>query len=106
MIFFKNADLYTVKHTKSKNKIGQVIDSYVIDKSYRVNKQPIDEKLYKFTWGEDIKSNIQVYADIDLQIDDVVVVNNKTYKIEKAIRWNTYNIYALLETDVKVIINE
>lgn len=101
MIFFKNAILETVKEYKVKNDMGMVVKSYMkTGNKYNVNIQPVDAKSYKYTWGEDIKSTLQVYSDVDLKVADIISINSKCYKIEKKIDWIDYKIYAILETDV------
>lgn len=101
--WFYNKTYFTTKYTKNKNKIGQWIKGYSLDQSYPCDIQPIDERAYKYTWGEDIKSNIQMFSDESLKVDDIVIYNNKTYKIEKKVKWDNYNIYALLESDVTIL---
>lgn len=100
MVFFKNAIMTTVKEVKVKDDMGQIVKSYVTGDSCRVNVQPIEQKSYKYTWGEDIKSTLQVYSDIDLKVNDIISINSKCYKVEKKIDWIDYKIYAILETDV------
>lgn len=101
MIFFKNATLELLKEIKVKNDMGQIVKSYKkTGEGYRVNIQPIEQKAYKYTWGEDIKSTLQVYSDIDLKVNGIISINSKCYKVEKKIDWIDYKIYAILETDV------
>lgn len=106
MIFFKNKIVYLTKNTKLKNKIGQSIEGYIKDRAIKCNIQPIDEKSLKYTWGEDIKSSYQMFTDEDIQVNKILVNDNKTYKIEKKIDWITYKVYALLEVDVEVLDEE
>lgn len=100
--WFYNNVYSTTKYTENKNKIGQVIKIYSLDRDYPCDIQPIDEKAYKYTWGYDIKSNIQMFCDESLNIDDVISYNNIPYKIEKKIPWDEYYVYALLESDMKL----
>ena len=95
MIFFKNKIIYLTKSNKIKNKIGQYIEVYIKDRAIKCNIQPIDEKAIKYVFGEDIKANIQMFTDEDIQVNKILVNDNKTYKIEKKIDWTTYKIYAL-----------
>ncbi|MDC4240052.1 hypothetical protein NE398_07735 [Clostridium tertium] len=106
MIFFKNKIIYITKNTKLKNKIGQIIEGYIKDRAIKCNIQPIDEKSFKYTWGEDVKSSYQLVTDEDIQVNKILVYNDKAYKIEKKIDWTTYKIYALLEVDVEVLDEE
>ncbi len=105
MIFFKNKTIETTIKTKVKNKIGQLVDEgYKKDgNSYRVNVQPMDIKAIKYVFGEDIIADFQMYCDELLNVKDIIVMDNKTYSIEKAIPWNTYNLYAIKSVDVEVI---
>lgn len=101
--WFYNKTYFTIKYTETKNKIGQRIKGYSLDKSYPCDIQPIDERAYKYTWGEDIKSNIQIFCNENLVVNEILVNDNKTYKIEKKILWDDYYIYAILESDVKIL---
>lgn len=98
--YFYTKSYCTIKKNKHKNEIGQVIESYIKDKSYKCDIQPIDERLYNYTWGNDIKSNLQMFCNESLQVNDLLVINDKPYKIEKKINWDDYSIYALLESEV------
>ncbi|WP_195954410.1 phage collar protein [Clostridium tertium] len=106
MVFFKNKTVYLTIKTKTKNKIGQFIEGYKKDKSIQCNIQPMDEKAIKYTWGEDIKASYQLFSDEDIPVNNILVYDNKTYKIEKKIDWIDYKIYALLEVDVEVLNEE
>ena len=103
MDWFYNKTISLTVETSEKNAIGQCIKHYRKGEDIACDVQPIDEKGYKYTWGQDIKSNLQVYCDEILNVDDVVIYNNKVYKIEKKIPWDDYNIYAILEADIKVL---
>jgi hypothetical protein len=103
MVFFKNSTVYSTIKTKDKNKIGQLIKGFKKDKVMYGDIQSIDEKAIKYTWGEDIKANYELYLDEDIQVNNILVYDNKAYKIEKKIVWINYNIYALLEVDVEVL---
>ncbi len=82
-----------------------------ISKKYKIDKQkafycdiqPITEKSIKYTWGEQIKSKLQMYTDENLIVNEILVNDNKTYKIEDKKDWKEYKIYALLEADVEVV---
>ena len=102
MIFFKNATMYTTTRTESQNEIGQVIKTYVKNEEYRVNLQPIEESAIQTTWGSDIKGKYNIYTDVKLNVGDIVEVNEVVYEIEKAIYWNDYNLYSLIESDVEL----
>lgn len=103
MEWFYNKEFFKSELTTSKNKIGQWIKKYSLGQGYPCDIQPIDEKAYKYTWGEDIKSKLQMFSDESLKVDDIIIYNNKTYKIEKKVKWDDYNIYAILESDVTIL---
>ena len=100
--YFYNKTYFTTKELETKNKIGQKIKKYVIDKSFKCDIQPIDERAYKYTWGEDIKSNIQMFCNENLLLNNILVYDTKTYKVEKKVPWDDYYIYAILESDIEV----
>lgn len=105
MIFFKNKTIETTIKISSKNKIGKLIEGYKKDgNSYRVNIQPMDIKAIKYVFGEDVIADFQMYHDELLKVKDIVIMDNKTYSIEKAIPWNTYNLYAIKSVDVEVLL--
>ncbi|MDU4319751.1 MAG: hypothetical protein E7I47_10620 [Clostridium sp.] len=95
--------MYKTEKTEIKH-AGHISTSYVkLEDTYYVNIQPIDEKALTYTWGKDVKSNIAMYSDEILNVNDIVVVNEKAYSIEKIIPWNSYKLYALLESDEEVL---
>lgn len=103
MVFFKNADIETTIKTKIKNEVGQLVEAYTRgNNSIRVNIQPIDIKAIKYTWGEEIKSQFQMYADELFSVGDIIIWKNKTYEIEKHIPWNSYNLYAIKDKVVVI----
>ncbi|WP_040194288.1 hypothetical protein [Clostridium culturomicium] len=103
MVFFKNADIETTVKIKIKNEVGQLVEAYTRgNNSIRVNIQPIDIQAIKYTWGEDIKSQFQMYADALFSVGDIIIWQNKTYEIEKHIPWISYNLYAIKDKDVVV----
>ena len=80
-----------------------IIKTYQVnEKKFKCDIQPITEKAIKYTWGEQIKSKLQMYSSEDLLIYDYIVNDNKIYKIEDKRDWKYYKIYALLEADVEV----
>ena len=96
---FKDSTITTTTKARIKDK-GQVITSYYLDKTYDVDMQPIEESIKTKTWGNDIEATYQIYSDVDLAVDDVIVFKGKPYKVEKMIDWISYNIYAIKEADV------
>lgn len=104
MIFFADTEMYKTERTSIKDHTGHLVVGYKkLDTIYYVNIQPIDEKAIKYTWGSDIKSNISMYSDEVLEVEEIVIINNIAYGIEKTIPWNSYKHYALLESDVEVL---
>lgn len=102
MNFWYNKTVYKTTKTIVKNQIGQLIEIYKKDDTFKADIQPIDEKSYKYTWGNDIKSRLQMFCNEDLLVNEILVNDNKTYKIEKKIKWDDYNIYAILESDTEI----
>ena len=84
----------------------QVIKKYVKSDSFDCDIQPMDEKTIKYVFGEDIKSRLQMYCDENLNVDDVIIYNNSSYRIEKKIPWDDYYLYALMEWDCEVLNND
>jgi len=105
MVFLKNASIETTIKTTYKNNIGKVIEGWKKNGNiYRVGIDPIDIKAIKYTWGEDIESKYQVYADEELHVGDIVVWKNKAYEMEKAIDYINYRIFAIKSVDVEVTV--
>lgn len=98
---FCDSTITTTIKSSYKDK-GQVITSYALYKTYDVDMQPIEEATKVKTWGKDIEATWQMYTNIDLEEEDVIVYNNKSYSIEKKIDWISYKIYAIKEVDIKV----
>ena len=101
--FDEFCDSIITKTTKTviKNR-GQVITSYKPTESFSVDIQPIEQSTKTKTWGNDIEATYQIYSDVDLAVDDVIVFKGKPYQVEKVIDWISYNIYAIKEVDVKI----
>ncbi|MBM7836438.1 hypothetical protein [Clostridium sardiniense] len=97
-----NDKYFTTITSTHRNKIGQLEKGYIKSEEFPCNIQPIDEKAIKYTWGSEIKSNIQLFCEQDLLVNNILVNDNKIYKIEKKIPWRDYYLYALLESDVKI----
>lgn len=100
MSFWYNKELYKTIYTTIKNEAAQLIKGYKRADIFMGDVQPIEDRTY---WGNDVKSNIQLYCDEDLNVDDIIFYNDKTYVIEKKIPWDDYNLYALLEKGVKLL---
>ncbi|OPX48495.1 hypothetical protein [Clostridium thermobutyricum] len=93
---------WTTKIKSSKNEINQVINSYVKDVWYKCNMQPITEQSIKYIWGNEVKSNIQIFCNENINVGDLIVINNISYEIEKKYAWGISNYYAILESDINV----
>lgn len=92
----------TTKKNETKNSIGQLIDTYRMDTEYKCSIQPISEKAIKYVWGNKIKSEIQIYCNEDLKINDVIIINSKAYKVEDKKDWIDYKMYAILEAKINL----
>ena len=104
MVFFADDELYRVIQKDIKNDFGQVVATYTKEKiPYMVNIQPIEEKSVKYTFGEDIESTLQAYAEkeMNFNIGDVVVFENIAYETEKKVAWKSYDIIALKRVDIE-----
>ncbi|GKX65833.1 hypothetical protein [Inconstantimicrobium mannanitabidum] len=102
--YFYNDQVYKTAYVESKNKIGQQLKEYKKQElPILCDIQPIEEKAITYTWGNDIKSNFQMYCDELFMVDDVIIYNNKTYSIEKVIDWGDYKLYAIMSVDVVVL---
>lgn len=100
--YFYNKEVYTVTKTKVKNEIGQIVEIYSKDKSFKADIQPLTEKSMTRTWGRNLEATLEMYADVALKVDDVVLYNNETYLIEARVNWDSYSIYALKDCDINV----
>lgn len=103
--YFYRDNIYLATKSTTTNEIGQEIDGYTKNPTPIVcDIQPIEEKAYKYTWGEDIISNLQVYCDELFEINDIVVYKDEAYQIEKIIDWTDYRIYAIKSCNEEVIL--
>ncbi len=78
----------------------QIKKIYCKDKELKVNIQPITEKAIKTVWGTEIKAKWEMRSDKSLNIDDIVIYKNTSYRIEDKKEWLTSTVYALIESDV------
>lgn len=100
--YFYNKEVYTITKTKVKNDLGQLVESYSKDKSFKADIQPLTEKSMTRTWGRNLEATLEMYTDIALKVDDIVLYNNETYVIEARVNWDSYSIYALNDCDINV----
>lgn len=102
MDFFYNKEVYTTLKTTIENEIGQVEEGYKKDRLFKGDIQPINAYSKATQWGSDVISEKELYCDEALFVGDILVYNNKSYEIEKAIEWDDFNIYALKGVDIVV----
>ena len=100
--YFYNKEVYTTIKTKVKNDLGQLVESHSKGKSFKTDIQSMTEKSMTRTWGRNLESTLEMYTDIALKVEDIVLYNNKTYLIEARVNWDSYSIYALKECDIDV----
>lgn len=86
-------DIYT--YLSHKDKYGFNRDEYTKKDTIECDIQPIGNEKIKRDYGYNIEANFKMYSDTELNESDIVLWNNKTYKIQKNIPWNDYNIYLL-----------
>lgn len=96
--FLRNT-VYTTKVTEKKEHM-QIKKIYCKDKELKVNIQPITEKAIKTVWGTEIKAKWEMRSDKYLNVDDIVIYKNISYRIEDKKEWLTSTVYALIESDV------
>ena len=100
--YFYNKEVYIITKTKVKNDLGQIIENYNKSKSFKADIQPMTEKSMTRTWGRNLEATLEMYTDIALKVDDIVLYNNETYVIEARVNWDSYSIYALKDCDINV----
>ena len=67
-----------------------------------VDIQPIGEEKISQSYGYNIDANYEMYSSQSIEESDIVVWDNKTYKVQKIIPWDDYYISLLLQEDVNV----
>lgn len=100
---FYDYKLSKVIETITVDEIGENIKTYLKDKPFEGDIQPVDEATRVRTWGKDVVGTLTLYADESLNVGDIVHYK-KPYRIEKTIDWVDYKMYLLEE--VKVIISD
>lgn len=93
------ADIYTYESIVNPD-WGFNEDKYVKKSTINCDIQPIGVEKIKASYGYILEANYRMYADELLNESDIVLWNNKTFKIEKIISWNDYNIYLLKDVVV------
>lgn len=94
--------IYKTIKTTTKNEIRQDISTYVKGEAVECDIQPSSADLMRKTFGEDIIANYLVFADELLGVNEILVFDNKSYKIKKLIDWIDYRIYAIESVDINV----
>ena len=82
---------------------GVSCDGYTLKyEDIAVDIQPIGQEKIQQSYGYNIEANYEMYLGQDITESDIVLWNDKTYKIQKIIPWDDYNIALLLQEDVKI----
>lgn len=93
---FYHFDVYKVIEKIEVNGLGQELKTYVKNnQSFRADIQPIDAHITSQTWGENITKGLTMYADEGLEVGEIVLNNNKLYRIINMKDWVDYKIYLL-----------
>ena len=67
-----------------------------------VDVQPIGAEKVTQSYGYNVEATYEVYLSQDIAESDIVVWKDKTYKVQKIVTWDDYNIALLLQEDVKL----
>lgn len=98
----KTVDVYSYSDDYY-DEFGVSKDGYVLkQEAISVDIQPIGAEKIKQSYGYDIEANYEMYSGEDFEESDIIVWNGKTYKIQKLITWDDYNIALLLQENVKI----
>lgn len=92
-----NVDVYS--YSSYEDEYGFTRDGYVKKLNIYCDIQPVGIEKIKQVYGYDIEAQFELYCDEVLEESDIILWNNKTYKVEKIIPWNEYSI-ALLKCEV------
>ncbi|MDQ0150036.1 hypothetical protein ACFO6R_08465 [Eubacterium multiforme] len=95
-------DIYFTTELEELRENMMINKNYILKQPFKCDIQPILEKAIKYTWGSQIKSKLQMYCNENLNVDDVIVVDDITYKVEEKKDWKEYKVYAILECDIDV----
>lgn len=99
-MWFYEKEIYTTIKTKTKNNLGQIVESYKKNKLFFADVQPLTKSKIIKEWGEDLKSTKEIYADIKCKVGDILIYNDEAYEIEARVEWDDYSIYAVKEVNV------
>lgn len=100
---FYDKKVYKVLKASSKNSIAQIIDTYkVINNSFfYADIQPVTDAIRAKVWGEDTEIIKNMWADVSLNVGELVAYNNVMYIIKKRIMWEDFSEYGLEVARVK-----
>lgn len=95
----KRINIYS--YAKHEDSYGFSRDSYTLkQENIFVDIQPSsDEKIYQ-TYGYKVKCTKVVYSSMKFDESDIILYNDKTYKITAIIPWDDYYVYAIVEKKV------
>lgn len=102
-MWFDNKLISVYSYENYEDKYGFDRDGYALKKdNIKVDIQPVSLEKVNEQYGYDIQATYKMFSDEALDESDIVLHNNKTYKIEKIISWNDYSIYLLNETVIDI----
>jgi hypothetical protein len=94
--------IYKTIKTTINNEIREEISTYVKGDFIECDIQPASSDLMRKTFGEDIVANYLIFTDELLGVNEILVFDDKSYKIKKLIDWIDYRIYAIESVDINV----
>ena len=94
-------DIYTYSDDNY-DENGVSIDGYSKKMTINCDIQPTGTEKIKKAYGYDLEANFEVYSDEELNESDIILWNNKTYKIQKVIPWNDYSISFIKQEVVEI----
>ena len=78
-------------------------DGYILKyEDIFVDIQPCSSEKIKQTYGYNIECTKAIYSDKEIEESDIVVYNDKTYKVTKSIDWDDYYITTIIEYEVDI----
>ena len=100
---FYDKKVYRVLKASSKNEIGQEIDTYRVNNnsSFYADIQPVTDAIREKVWGKDTEIIKNMWADVSLNVGELVAYNNTFYIIKKKISWEDFSEYGLEVARVK-----
>lgn len=103
MDFFYDKEINIYTYNSYNDKYGFDRDGYILkQENVKVDIQAITLEKVKALYGYDVKATYKMYCDETLDEADIILYNDKTYKIEKIIEWDDYSIYLLSETVIDI----